>query len=57
MPTPDERRTLNIPEGVPVLTVAQRMLTGPEHDRQPVEAANIIIPAADITLDYTINLE
>ena len=56
MPTPDERRTLNIAEGVPVLIVARRMLTGPENNRQPVEAANIIIPADSIALDYTINL-
>jgi hypothetical protein len=34
----------SIAEGVPVLAVARRMLTGPESDRQPVEAANIIIP-------------
>ena len=33
------------------------MLTGPENDRQPVEAANIIIPADNTALDYTINLE
>jgi len=57
MPTPDERRTLNIAEGVPVLLVARRMLTGPEGDRHPVEAANIVIPAADTALDYTIDLE
>lgn len=56
MPTPDERRTLSIAEGVPILTVARRMLTGPEEDRQPVEAANIIIPADNTALDYTINL-
>ena len=56
MPTPDERRTLNIAEGVPVLLVARRMLTGQEGDRHPVEAANIVIPAADTALDYTIDL-
>jgi hypothetical protein len=39
------------------LTVARRILTGPESDRQPVEAANIIIPADNVALDYTINLE
>ena len=43
--------------GVPVLVVTRRMLTGPENDRQPVEAANIIIPADNTALDYTINLE
>lgn len=57
MPTPDERRTLNIADGVPVLTVTRRMLTGLEAERQPVEAANIIIPADNTALDYTINLE
>lgn len=57
MPTPDERRTLSIPDGVPVLTVTRRMLTGPEVERQPVEVANIIIPADNTALDYTINLE
>jgi GntR family transcriptional regulator len=57
MPTPDERRVLNIADGVPVLTVARRMLTGPEGERQPVEAANIIIPAHNTALDYTINLD
>lgn len=57
MPTPDERRTLTIAEGIPVLIVTRRMLTGPENDREPVEAANIIIPADNIALDYTINLE
>lgn len=57
MPTPDERGTLTLAEGVPVLTVVRRMLTGPESDRQPVEAANIIIPADNTALDYTIDLE
>lgn len=57
MPTPDERRTLHIADGVPVLLVTRRMLTGPENDRQPVEAANIIIPADNTALDYTIDLE
>ena len=37
--------------------VTRRMLTGPENDRQPVEVANIIIPADNTALDYTINLE
>lgn len=57
MPTPEERRTLNIADGVPVLTVARRMLTGPQSDRHPVEAATIIIPADTTALDYTINLD
>ena len=31
--------------------------SGPEGDRNPVEAANIVIPAADTAHDYTIDLE
>lgn len=57
MLTPDERRTLGITEGIPILTVARRMLTGPEGDRQPVEEANTIIPADNTALDYMINLD
>jgi GntR family transcriptional regulator len=57
MPTPDERRILTLAEGVPVLTITRRMLTGQEGDRQPVETANIIIPADNVVLDYTIDLE
>lgn len=57
MPTPDERRTLSIADGVPVLIVTRRMLTGPETNRRPVEMANIVIPADNTALDYTINLE
>ena len=58
MPTPDERHALNIAGGgVPVLVETRRMLTGPENDRQPVESANIIIPADNTALDYTITLE
>jgi GntR family transcriptional regulator len=57
MPSPDERHTLNIAEGVPVLTVARRTLIGPPNERQPVEVANIVIPADNVVLDYTINLE
>ena len=57
MPTPEERRTLTIADGVPVLTVTRRMLTGPPGDRQPVEAARIVIPADGTVLDYTIDLE
>jgi len=57
MPAPGEPRTLAIADGVPVLTLARRMLAGPHGDRQPVEAANIVIPADNTALDYTINLE
>jgi GntR family transcriptional regulator len=57
VPTLDERRILHIPEAVPVLTVARRMLVGPEENRQPVEVAHIIVSADNTVLDYTINLE
>jgi GntR family transcriptional regulator len=57
MPTPEERSTLNVAEGIPVLTVARQMFTGPERDREPVEAANIVIPANNVSLDYVIDLE
>jgi GntR family transcriptional regulator len=53
MPTPDERRTLQIAQGVPVLTVTRRML---DHDR-PVEAAmDIVMPADRFVLDYSLDL-
>jgi GntR family transcriptional regulator len=53
MPTPDERRTLQIAQGVPVLTVTRRML---DHDR-PVEAAmDIVMPADRFVLDYSMDL-
>ena len=56
MPLPDEAATLQIPTGVPVLTIARRMLAGPDRD-SVVEVANIVIPADRIILDYTINLD
>ena len=56
MPLPDEARILHIPTGVPVLTIARRMLAGPDRD-QVVEVANIAIPADRIVLDYAINLD
>jgi GntR family transcriptional regulator len=53
MPTPDERRTLHIAQGVPVLTVTRRMLAG----QRPVEAAvDIVMPADRFVLDYAIDL-
>lgn len=53
MPTPDERRELRIPDGVPVLTVTRVMFSG---DR-PVEAAvDIVIPADRVELWYRIEL-
>jgi GntR family transcriptional regulator len=53
MPMPDEIATLNIPAGVPVLTVTRVMFAG---DR-PVEAAvDIVIPADRVELNYEIDL-
>jgi hypothetical protein len=53
MPTPDERRTLHIAQGVPVLTVSRRMLA----DSKPVEAAlDIVMPGDRFILDYDIDL-
>jgi GntR family transcriptional regulator len=53
MPTPDERRTLHIAQGVPVLTVTRRMLAG----NRPVEAAvDIVMPADRFVLDYAIDV-
>ena len=56
MPLQDEATMLHIPTGVPVLTIARRMLAGPDRD-EVVEVANIVIPADRIVLDYTINLD
>ena len=56
MPVHEEATILHIPTGVPVLTIARRMLAGPDHDKV-VEVANIVIPADRIVLDYTINLD
>jgi GntR family transcriptional regulator len=53
MPTADETSILQIPTGVPVLTVTRRMLSG----QRPVEAAaDIVIPADRVALDYRIDL-
>jgi len=56
MPSPVEAAKLHISTGVPVLTIARRMLAGPDRD-SVVEVANIVIPADRIILDYTINLD
>jgi hypothetical protein len=52
-----ERRTRDIAEGMPVLVVVWRIVTGPQSDRhpvQPVEAATIIISTDSAALDDTI---
>jgi GntR family transcriptional regulator len=52
MPTPDERRTLHIAQGVPVMTVTRRMLA----EDRPVEAAvDIVMPADRFVLDYVMD--
>jgi GntR family transcriptional regulator len=56
MPVQEEATILHVPIGVPVLTIARRMLAGPDLD-EVVEVANIVIPADRIVLDYTINLD
>lgn len=43
-------------EGVPAVAVARWMLTGPQSGHQPVEAATIIIPTNNTTLNDTITL-
>ncbi|KWW98983.1 Transcriptional regulator [Carbonactinospora thermoautotrophica] len=57
MPLPEEKRTLRIPPGVPVLTITRRMLAGPNKDRPVEVAADIVIPADRVVLDYTIDLD
>jgi GntR family transcriptional regulator len=53
MPMQDEIETLNIPGGVPVLTITRRTYAG---DR-PVEAAvDIVLPADRTELEYRIDL-
>lgn len=53
MPMPEERRTLRIAQGVPVLTVTRRMLSS---DRPVEAAADIVMPADRFVLDYSIDL-
>ena len=55
MPLPEEADTLLIPQGVPVLTIARRMLAGPDRN-EVVEVAKIVIPADRTILDYTVDL-
>lgn len=57
MPQPNEQHTLHIPPGVPVLAITRRMFTGPDKD-QPIEvAADIVIAADRVVLDYSIDLD
>jgi GntR family transcriptional regulator len=53
MPMPDEAATLNIPGGVPVLTMVRRMFAGP----RVVEVADsIVLPGDRTELEYRIEL-
>ena len=57
MPTPEEGQTLRIAAGVPVLVITRRMYSGQERD-QPVEAAaDIVLPADRVILEYVIDID
>lgn len=51
-----QHRTLGAVEGVAALAVVRRILTGPQSDRQLIEAATTIIPTNNTALDDTITL-
>jgi GntR family transcriptional regulator len=53
MPTLDERETLRVAPGVPVLGITRRMLSG---DRILEVCREIVIPADRVVLDYSIDL-
>jgi GntR family transcriptional regulator len=53
MPTVDERETLRIAAGVPVLGITRRMLSG---DQVMEVCREIVIPADRVVLDYSIDL-
>jgi GntR family transcriptional regulator len=53
MPMPDEVETLNIPGGVPVLTITRRMYAG---ERVVEAAVDIVLPADRTELEYRIDL-
>jgi GntR family transcriptional regulator len=53
MPLPDEIAALNIPGGVPVLTITRRMLAG---ERVVEVAVDIVLPADRTELEYRIDL-
>jgi GntR family transcriptional regulator len=54
MPLPDETRALNIPGGVPVLTLVRRMYAG---ERVVEIADEIVLPADRTELEYLITLD
>jgi GntR family transcriptional regulator len=53
MPMQDEIEALNIPSGVPVLTITRRMFAG---ERVVEAAVDIVLPADRTELEYTIEL-
>lgn len=57
MPTPEEVEALHIAPGVPVLAITRVMLAGPGRDHPVEAAADIVIPADRVALDYTVDLE
>jgi GntR family transcriptional regulator len=54
MPTPDEADTLRLATGVPVLVVTRRTLA--ENNRTVEVAADIVLPADRVILDYRMDL-
>lgn len=54
MPTPEEADTLRLATGVPVLVVTRRTLA--ENDRALEVAADIVLPADRVVLDYRMGL-
>lgn len=54
MPTPEEADTLRLATGVPVLVITRRTLA--EHDRPVEVAADIVLPADRVVLDYRMDL-
>lgn len=53
MPVPEESATLQIPSGVPVVTITRQTYAG---DRVVEVATDIVIPADRVELDYLIDL-
>lgn len=53
MPTPEEVATLRLAEGVPVLAITRRMLSGA---RVMEVCRDIVLPADGVVLDYSIDL-
>jgi GntR family transcriptional regulator len=54
MPTPEEADTLRLATGVPVLVITRRTLA--ENDRAVEVAADIVLPADRVVIDYRMDL-